>query len=74
MPTKPPIIVIARKPRPHRPSRAVAEPLPLPSRIVGAGRPQEPFVAAAEREQHQRSGDAADALFRELVRRPTGGK
>jgi 4-alpha-glucanotransferase len=33
--------------------------------------PEEPSMAATEREEHQRRGDTAEAQFRELVRRAT---
>ena len=72
MPTKPPIVVTARKPRPRRTSRAATEAAPPTSRIVGVGTRQGPAMTAAECEELQRRGDAADELFRELVRRATG--
>jgi hypothetical protein len=72
MASKPPVILTARKPRPRRTVTATAAAVPLPSRIVDASRPQVPSKAAAELEEHQRRGETADELFRELVRRATG--
>jgi hypothetical protein len=69
-----PIVVKAGKRRP------VADPAPEPeqparSAIVTARKPRARFGNAApdlSAEEHQRRGDGADALFRELVRRPGG--
>jgi hypothetical protein len=65
---KPPIIVTARKPRPRK-LTAAAKATGLTTRIVG--KTEQPGDWPSP-EEHQRRGDAADELFRELVRRATG--
>jgi hypothetical protein len=69
MPGKPPVIVTARKPR-RKPPRATAEAMPAVPRIFRKA--QSTDEAAITAEELQRRGDAADELFRELVRRATG--
>jgi hypothetical protein len=47
-----------------------------PARIVTARKPGKRYVHLRDmtEEEHRRRGDAADALFREVVRRATGIK
>lgn len=53
-----------------RPPRKKQQPIALKSTIVV--RPRKPRAPDLTPEEHQRRGDAADALFRELVRRAGG--
>jgi hypothetical protein len=74
MPGKPPVIVTYA----HRPKRAPRKRAPAAkiagSAIVTMRAKPGRFGTAPDLtdEEHQRRGDAADALWRELVRRATG--
>lgn len=67
------MIVTARKPRPRKAHRAVAGATAAPPRIVGASepKPRQAIGQDLSPEEVHRRGNAADDLFRELVRRVT---
>ncbi len=71
---KRPVIVTARKPRPRKVPRAIADATSTPPRIVGTSEPKPRQTTGEELspEEVKRRGNAADELFRELVRRVTG--
>jgi hypothetical protein len=74
MPGKPPVIVtyVNRPKRPPR-RRAPAVKIAGPAVVTMRAKPGRFGVAPnLDDEEHRRRGDAADALFRELVRRATG--
>jgi hypothetical protein len=72
-------IVTAKPPKKHLGGRVqriggVQEPVPEMPRIVSAKKPRGRFgdVPDMSPEEHQQRGDAAEALFREIVRRARG--
>jgi hypothetical protein len=72
-----PASAVVRKAKPCNDNRPDPAPLPIDgkkSAIVTARKPGKRFgdVPDLPPEEHQRRGDAADALWRELVRRATG--
>jgi hypothetical protein len=73
MPDKRPAVVTARKPRPRTMSKAEAEATQPAPRIVSARKPgsQRRVVPNLSPEEVKRRGDAAEAVWRELVRRAT---
>lgn len=73
---EPPVIVTARKPRRAPRSKPKTEIPSMPRRIVTAHKRGVWRVGVSDLspEDAQRRGDAADELFRELVRRVIAGK
>ena len=76
MSDKPPVIVTARKPRRLTRPKVKGEAPAMPQRIVTSRKPGSWRARSAEPdlspEELQRRGDAADELWRELVRRVSG--
>ena len=65
-----PVVVTRRKPAPKKAEvRAPEVEVPAKSAIVTIRKPGKGYVPDLTPEEHQRRGDAAEALFREMKRR-----